>query len=313
MGGNIFEGDTRSIRKEHIEQTVKNYLGELKKVFPKKSKIFNKLHFKYLGSVGKKDISGDIDFGIDIKDIINDDFSNEEVSKWNVDPDEFNVEFLKLKKRARTATVPELKAKALFKLITIYINNNSELIHCDEKKIGISGFFTHFPQYNENNEQLEVNVQVDWMVGDIKLLQFSYFSTSYEGNVKGLHRTQLMLSMFQNLDLSFSHMKGLIDNDTKEVITLDPEEMLEILSSGYNVNITRKCAENYFCLIDIVKNLDKKDTDSILGTYLKILNFTRTDIPEDLQDIWIERREELKLTGKFLPETSNLFSLKEVA
>ena len=306
MGGNIFKGKTQGIKKEYIEITVKNYLEELKKVFPKKAKIFNKKHFKYLGSVGKKAVSGDIDFGIDIFDIIDKDFSDKGIKEWNLNPADVKKDFEKLKKRARTSTDSELMTKALLKGITAYTNKHAENIHTDEKKVGISGIFGLYPQYNEKNEKLDFGVQIDWMIADIELLKFSYFSATYKGNVKGLHRTQLILSMFQNLDLSFSHMKGLIDKETKEVITTDPTEMLKILSDKYKVKITRKCSEDYFCLIKLVKKFDKKDVDGILGTYLKILDHTRTDIPEDLQDVWKKRKSELGLSGKFLPPESKL-------
>ena len=305
MGGNIFKGKTQGIKKEYIEITVKNYFEELKKVFPKKSKIFNKKHFKYLGSVGKKPVSGDIDFGIDILDIIDKDFSDKGIKEWNLNPADVKKEFEKLKKRARTSTDSELMTKALLKGITVYANKHTENIHYDEKKVGISGMFSLYPQYDEKGNELDFGVQIDWMIADIKLLQFSYFSTSYKGNVKGLHRTQLILSMFQNLGLSFSHMKGLSDKETKEIITTDPTEMLKILSDRYKVKITRKCSEDYFCLINIVIRL--KDKDNILGTYLKILDYTRADIPDNLQTVWKERKKELGLTGKFLPPESKLY------
>ena len=40
--------------------------------------------------------------------------------------------------------------------------------------------------------------------------------------------------------------------------------------------------------------------------YLKILDSTRTDIPENLQQYWIDNQERLGLKGKFLPDVSNL-------
>ncbi len=302
MGGNIFS-KTSPIPKENIEYSFDEYLKELTRIFPKKKQMFNRKHMKYVGSVNKKKISGDIDVAIDTSSVIDDKFNN--VEDWNVKKKDVTETFLKLKKRARTSTDAELMMKALLQHITKYINSKSKSIVCDEKKVGISGIFGMFPQYNKDGKT-DKFFQVDWMIADIKLLQFSYFSASYKGNVKGLHRTQLILSMFQNLGLSFSHMKGLSDKETKEIITTDPTEMLKILSDKYNVKITRKCSEDYFCLIKIVKKLDKKDTDSILGTYLKILDYTRTDVPEDLQDIWKERKSELKLTGKFLPSESKL-------
>jgi hypothetical protein len=52
--------------------------------------------------------------------------------------------------------------------------------------------------------------------------------------------------------------------------------------------------------------LPKKDFDSIINIYLKILDSTRADIPYDLQDEWRARKDNLGLTGKFLPDDSKL-------
>ena len=41
---------------------------------------------------------------------------------------------------------------------------------------------------------------------------------------------------------------------------------------------------------------------------MKILNSTRADIPVDMQDYWIQNKDRLGLTGKFLPDDSNLRS-----
>ena len=47
--------------------------------------------------------------------------------------------------------------------------------------------------------------------------------------------------------------------------------------------------------------------------YLKILDFTgpTADIPEDLQDFWIQNQDEFDLKGKYLPQSSNLYKYKK--
>ena len=57
-------------------------------------------------------------------------------------------------------------------------------------------------------------------------------------------------------------------------------------------------------------NLSEEDVNGIFDTYLRILDKTRADIPEDLQQYWIDNQQRLNLTGKFLPEDSNLVKYK---
>ena len=304
MGGNVFQ-TTSGIKIEYIEPTVKEYLQEMKKLFPLKRALFSKKYLHYLGSVGKKAVSGDIDLGIDAKDLIKS-FNINELKNWKLEYDTIFVDFQKMKKRSRTATDEELMLKATLKGIARYININSRSIHTDEKKIGLGTMFSLFPQYNENNEDTGLFVQMDWMVGNIELLKFSYYSKTYAGNVKGLHRTQLMLAMFQAIDMSFSHTKGLSNKDTKELITRDPKKMIQILNKGLGTRLRQSQIDDYFRLSAVVLALPKDKKERILDTYLKILDHTRTDIPENLQDYWKKNQNKLKLTGKFLPASSAL-------
>ena len=304
MGGNVFQG-TSGIKIEYIEPTVKHYLQEMKKLFPQKRALFSKKYMHYLGSVGKKAVSGDIDLGIDAKDLLKS-FDANELKKWNLEYDTIFVDFQKMKKRSRTATDEELMLKATLKGISRYINLNSRNIHTDEKKIGLGTMFSIFPQYDENDEDTGLYVQMDWMVGNIDLLKFSYYSKTYSGNVKGLHRTQLMLAMFQAIDMSFSHTKGLSDKATKELITRDPKKMIQILNRGLGTKLRQSQINDYFKLSEVVLGLPISKKEKILDTYLRILDHTRTDIPENLQDYWKKNQSRLHLTGKFLPSSSAL-------
>ena len=54
------------------------------------------------------------------------------------------------------------------------------------------------------------------------------------------------------------------------------------------------------------KNLANDDLHGIYDKYLKILDSTRADIPEDLQQYWIENKDRLGLKGKYLPDDSKL-------
>ena len=63
--------------------------------------------------------------------------------------------------------------------------------------------------------------------------------------------------------------------------------------------------------MDYIKdNLPTDKLNGILDRYLKILDSTRADIPNDLQQYWIDNQDRLGLKGKFLPDNSNLTKYK---
>lgn len=312
MGGHVFADKASSIKREYINPTLTKYFQELKNLFPGKADIFNIQHFIPLGSVGKKSVSGDIDLGIDIKHIIDFNDIPGTIVKWNLSERDFDEEFALLKKRARSATDDQLRSKALMKLISMYVNDFTNVITCDESKVGPGNMFSLFPQYSEKNTQIGENVQIDWMVGDIEWLKFSYYSSAYpeDSNVKGLHRTQLMLAAFQVADLSFGHTDGIKDKVTREIVATTPTDALAVLSERLGFAVTQQDAENYYTLYTLfAENMDPDQKHRLLGTYFKILDSTRVDIPDNLTYHWLNYKDELGLTGKFLPETSKLKEL----
>lgn len=312
MGGNVFAGKTTSIKREYINPTLTKYFEELKQLFPKKADIFNTDHFIPLGSVGKKAVSGDIDLGIDMSFIINFDDIPGTLVSWEIHDDDFKDEFALLKKRARSASDNQLQSKALLKLISMHVNDFTNCITCDETKVGPGNMFTLFPQYSEKGVLTEDGVQIDWMAGDIEWLKFSYYSSAYpeDSNVKGLHRTQLMLSAFQVANLSFGHTDGVKDKETREVLATTPVEALAVLSERLGFTVTQQDAENYYTLYTLLaEKLDPDQKHRLLCTYFKILDSTRVDIPDNLTYHWLNYKDELGLTGKFLPETSKLKEL----
>ena len=309
MGGNVFAGKTARIKLEHIDPTLINYFNELIALFPAKAEIFNNTKFVSLGSVGKSPTSGDIDLGINITDILDNNLSDNAIAQWGIDPARVEVEFALLSSRARTATYNQLRTKAFLKELTLYINKNAPKLHCDEKKVTDSNIFGLYPQINQQGNELGIGVQIDWMVGDLKWLQFSYFSAAYPAwsNVKGLHRTQLMLAAFQVANMSFNHGSGVKDKSTGKIIAIEPNQALEVLSSALGFKILQHITEDYYKLHDILKtNMKTTDYNMLVNVYFKILDSTRTDIPDNLHNEWISRKGQLGLTGKFLPDSSKL-------
>ena len=308
-GGNVFAGKTSGIKREYIQPTLNAYFSELKQVFPKKAGIFNQQNFVALGSVGKKAVSGDIDLGVSATDLLDKEMSDAAISEWGIDPKAVAADFEALKKRARTSTPEQLRMKAFLRQLTLKINSSAPTLHCDEKKVTDGNIFGLFPQIDEKGRKLETGVQIDWMIGDLNWLKFSYHSAAYPetSNVKGLHRTQLMLAAFQVAGLSFAHVTGVKDKETGQVIAKDPDQALAVLGKRLGFKITQADAEDYYKLHKLFKShMRPEDYNSLLNIYFKILDSTRADIPDDLQDEWRRRKDQLGLTGKFLPDTSAL-------
>ena len=196
--------------------------------------------------------------------------------------------------------------RAILKGIVTKINAYAQNLYCDEKKITTGNIFGLFPQYTPEGEKLDYGVQMDWMVGDIDLLEFSYHSEPYEGNVKGLHRTQLMLSMFNFYGYSFNHTKGLTDKETGEKLATKPKDMVPYLEEAMGIKLGKSTMNNYFKLVQTLDKIPKKDRDSILNIYFNILSHTRADIPENLQDDWRRLNRTHHYETKFLPDSSLL-------
>lgn len=302
MGGNIFDS-TKPIKKEHIKPTMKNFLIQFKNIFPKAEPHFGGM--KTLGSVGKKDYSGDIDLALSGKSFDN-------IEDWGLDKEYVTKLFEGFKKRSRTATDEQIMKRAVIVAIAQKIEESNSDILVDVKGSSSGALFLAFPQFDENNEEVGDNVQIDVNVGDVDWLEFAYYSSTYKGNVKGLHRTQLMLAMFANKGYTFSHNYGVKNKETQEIVANNPKQAIDLLNREYNLNLDLASLSDYFKLIEELRNnLSKEELESILDRYIKILDRTRADIPEDLQNYWIEKQEELGLKGKFLPDNSNLIKYKK--
>lgn len=302
MGGNVFDS-TAPIKKEHIKPTLKEFLRQFKSIFPKAEPFFREM--KTLGSVGKKDYSGDIDLALAGS-------SFDDINDWGLDEKHVQDLFAGFKKRARTSTDDQLMKRAVIVAVAQKILDADTEILADIKGSGAGALFLLFPQYDEANQVVGQNVQIDINVGDVDWLSFAYHSATYSGNVKGLHRTQLMVSLFSHKGYIFSHNYGVKDRQTQEIVANNPQQAIDLLNKLYGLNLTRDTVGDYFKLIETLEaGLSKEDLNGVYDTYLKILDSTRADIPEDLQPYWIDNQERLGLKGKFLPDNSNLVQYKK--
>ena len=309
-GGNVF-GTTTSIEKANIEPTVNMFVGQLSKIFPAKASTFKS--FEKLGSAGKKDVSGDIDLSYDIKNIFPDG-KTPDFKGWGVDEQKYNELVAQFTKRARNASPEKIQLRAMIVLIAEKINNALPDVEVDDKASGSGSIFCAIPQYDPSGNKLDKAVQTDINIGNPGWLRFSYYSNTYSGNVKGLHRTQLMLALFANKGRTFGHSTGVIDKETGEREAATPEEAIVLLNKLYGFRLTQDILDDYFKLEDFMKkSLPTEEYNNTIDRYLKILDSTRADIPENLQQYWIDNQDRLGLKGKFLPDTSNLVQYKKEA
>lgn len=301
-GGNVFES-TSPIKKEHIPKTLERFFKEFGEIFPKAEPHFKAV--RTLGSVGKKDFSGDIDLALS-----EDSFQN--ISDWGLDEAVVKNHFELFKKRAKTSTDEQLTKRAVIVSIAEKILASNKDILIDVKGSSTGSLFCQFPQYDERGNKTNQYVQIDINVGNIDWLTFAYHSAVYQGNVKGLHRTQLIVALFANKGFVFSHNYGVKNKETQEIAAASPKEAVELLNKLYKTKFTNDNIGDYFGIIKEIKNkLSPEDLNGVFDTYLKILDSTRADIPEDLQDYWIKNQEKLNLKGKFLPDASNLTKYKK--
>jgi hypothetical protein len=309
-GGNVF-GTTTSIEKANIEPTVETFVGQLSKIFPAKASTFKS--FEKLGSAGKKDVSGDIDLSYDIKNIFPDG-RTPDFKGWGVDEQKYNELVAQFTKKARTASPEKLQLRAMVVLIGEKINAALPDVEVDLKASGAGSIFCAVPQYDPSGNKLDKAVQTDINIGNPGWLRFSYYSNTYSGNVKGLHRTQLMLALFANKGRTFGHSTGVVDKETGEREAATPDEAIALLNKLYGFRLTQDILDDYFKLEDFMKkSLPTEEYNNTIDRYLKILDSTRADIPENLQQYWIDNQDRLGLKGKFLPDTSNLVQYKKEA
>ena len=310
-GGNVFKGTSRAtvkIPRDFIEPTIRAFAAEFKRIFPKVVLDFQDLNRVIrLGSVGKKDYSGDIDLGIDSSEVFDMKSGKPKFSDFNVDEKEFETLFLQLKSKARTATDGKLKFRALLTLISNEINKKSEMIVSSDKDVGSGAIFSSFPQFDASGKKQKEFVQIDLNVGPLQWLKFSYYSSgSFKGNIKGLHRTQLIASIFDALNYSFKHEQGIIDKSTQEAIITDVGGVIDFLNKK-GIKISADDINDFDKVMDAVEASSNKD--AVLKAFLKsrLDTMRDADVPERLQDYWLKKRDEWDLKGVWLPENSSIF------
>jgi hypothetical protein len=314
-GGNVFKGEAVGpIPLEFIQPTLERYYEELARLFPEHSELFQT--FEPVGSVGKKARSGDIDLAVDVPRLVpSKKIDDAMLQSWNLDPRAWAETRQKFAKRSKSATDEELDLRAFLQELANYIDQNSQLIKTDLKKITSNSMFSLFPQISDSGEQQDIGIQIDWMLGNLDWLTFAYFSDAPSKDqemLKGLHRTQLILSLLGVKGYSFQHAKGIYRKGTKEKVVSSPQEALELIEKIYEAPISTEEMRNFNSLYNWIEaNLSESDKTEVFRYYLKILDRTRGNkdpvtgeqcghIPVELEDFWRQNKDIIPLSGKFL-------------
>ena len=273
MGGNIFKDKATTISKDRVKPTIEAYKKALGEIFPMKAHSLT--FFEPVGSAGKKKTSGDLDLAIDWTHIVRS-FTGTELEKWGIDYDDWNSLYTKIHKRARTATYEMSKMRALLTLISEKIAENN----IDTSNHTTAGnIFTCFPQHDEKGPT-EDFVQIDWMVGDIDWLRWSYYSHGEYG-LKGLHRTQFLVALFSEIGYTFNHFSGIKEKNTAEWTITSPEDALQLLSDHYGM-VRHSQTQTFAQLHSWLLHSDTGLYLSVVNRYKEILKNQKAAIPSAL-------------------------------
>lgn len=288
MGGRVFGALCEQIKQENVQPTINKFIEQFGDVVGKVPE------YKTLGSTGKKEVSGDIDLAV----------SEFFLNNLNLSEMLVAERYVRFKQRARTATEDQLWLRSRLSVLCDILTKGGFVV--SDKSINNGVIFFEFPQYNEADEQIGKMVQIDVNFGNLTWLEFTYYSNDIDMNIKGLHRTQLILHILSYLGYTMNHNRGVKVNGDDEWIIAHPEGVRLLIEQSFERDLQMETLTSYHWLIDWMEGLTMYDWRGIMDLYLKTLDSTRCDIPEDLQWYWIGNQERLGLTGKFLPETSNL-------
>ncbi len=157
------------------------------------------------------------------------------------------------------------KVRALLTLISAKLAENNIDVG---DRVTAGNIFTCFPQHDENGPTGDY-VQVDWMVGNIDWLRWSYYSHN-ERNLKGLHRTQFLVALFSEIGYTFNHFSGLKEKKTSEWTITSPEDALGLLSEHYGM-VTHSQTQTFAQLHSWLLRTDSSAYFKVVSRYREIL------------------------------------------
>ena len=243
-------------------------------------------------------------------------YTLKDLERWGLDSSHIEDLYQKFKSKARTATDKQLRKRAILTDMAEKVENQSNNLSVNTKQAGSGTLFFEFPQYKKDGEQhIDKKVQIDINTGNLEWLKFSYYSDRYpEKNVKGLHRTQLIVALLSNKGYIFYHNTGVKNKETGKMEATKPEDVVTLLSNLYDCTFTLDILKNYWKLDKFIEDhLDEDELSKVYRIYLGILDHTKdTDIPDgEIMNQWLDHQTEWGLSGKFLPSDSKLSAFRD--
>ena len=225
QGGNAVS-NVQKIAKNNVQPTLDKFYNVLKGNYPNLK--WDDTIFK-LGSTGKKDFSGDLDIGIDFNAV----------------------------QREKGETILEQLEHLFTYLYNQQISQEIKINNISNDMIHLS-----FPQYNEDGQQIEKNVQIDIILTLNKqfCLFYMYSPAQNQTAYKGAHRNELFRAILKTN--TFKPLKTIKKNGEDVVVQWEQQDLT---SKGlYNQTKT---------LVDQNDNwLKYKDTDQdLIQSYAKVL------------------------------------------
>lgn len=99
-------------------------------------------------------------------------------------------------------------------------------------------------------------VQTDFMFGNPEWMKWSMRGSGKDSKYKGVHRHVIMASIAKSLGLKWSYKQGLVDRNTNEVITNDPDKIAKtLLGKQY----TEKDLLSVESILNAIKDNPKRD------------------------------------------------------
>jgi hypothetical protein len=162
------------------------------------------------------------------------------------------------------------KMRALLTLISAKLTEKMDV----DDRVTAGNIFTCFEQHDESGPTGD-HVQIDWMVGDIDWLQWSYYSHG-EKDLKGLHRTQFLVALFSEIGYTFNHFLRHKRERHSEWTITSPEDALQLLSKHYG-DIEHSQTQTFAQLHSWLLNCDASSYFAAVSRYREILKVQKAE------------------------------------
>ena len=115
-------------------------------------------------------------------------------------------------------------------------------------------------------------VQTDFMFGDPEFQKFAL--NTGDSDYKGMHRAILLASIAKAQGMKWSYKNGLVDRETNEIITKNPEEIAEKLINGTTADLSS--------VESIVKKIKSRpDYEELVKDAREAFERDKLTLPED--------------------------------